>query len=163
MFQHLSIWEYHVRNTNEFHDDIRRIIHSGNTCYLFGKCCWSSTVENTGNHNIQKKFADCFVFVWNVICCLLRNPKFHYRVRKIQPHALSWARLIQSAPYFITPYFSKIHFNIIVLFCVCVSEIIFLSGFRQKCCRHFSSPPCVPHIPLILSLNLITLIIFGEE
>jgi hypothetical protein len=85
-------------------------------------------------------FNDTFAFVtnllitWNMalfekvilaqleIPCLLRNPKVHYRVYKMPLHMPSQVQIL-------TPYFSKIHFNITSHLRLCLPSGHFSSGF----------------------------------
>jgi hypothetical protein len=94
----------------------------------------------------------------------------HHEAESLKPNSvLSWSRnsqefmefrvyndlpvvpiLIQMHPFC----FCKIHFNIILSSTPRSSSDLFISGFRSELRIHFSSVPCILHVPLI-SVSLI--------
>jgi hypothetical protein len=92
---------------------------------------------------------------------ILWNPKFQYRVHKSPPlvHILSHITPIPTIPFF----FSKIYFNSVHPLHLGLPSGLFPSGFPTNILFEFFSPiraTCPAHL---IILDLIILIILGEE
>jgi len=92
---------------------------------------------------------------------LLWNPKIHYSFHKGLPLSLSWARWIQST---VTPlYFPKIHSNVILPSMSKSSKWSLPFSLPTKVlCAFLASPIRATCLARLISLDLLTLIMFGE-
>jgi hypothetical protein len=87
------------------------------------------------------------------ISCMLRNAKVHYRVNK-SPPLFSYLSHMNSV-HIIPPYFSKIHFNIILPSSLAIQRGSFPLGFPNNILYAFITLPCLLHAqPVSPSLML---------
>jgi len=110
----------------------------------FKKVKNSSTCELINSTEQSSSWEDNNLSTSLEIPCLLWNPKAHYCVhRSLQLYLI---HNHMNPVHTVTPYFSKIHFNII-LPCLCFPSVLFHSCFWPKLCMHFLSLLHVCYMP----------------
>lgn len=81
---------------------------------------------------------------------VLLNPKDNYRVHKSQPPFPVFSQMNHRT---ITKCFLKVHLNITLSSAPGSPNFPSIQVFLRECCKHFSSPPCMPHTLPIISFR----------